>query len=356
MRFLALIALVFSVCMSSHARAEETTPAQDADVGARRVAPLHPPSNAKFNSVVSKTPPVLATTGQALTADGTGNSVWANVLGTALSSVPSSSGAVLQSDGNGGTNWNLILGLGNGGTGSATQNFVDLSTNQSIAGNKTFTGTITGNVVGNVTGSSSSFTGLVAGDVTGTQSATVVSSVGGVTAANVASGANAANAATTAPTPNTLVKRDGSGNTPGFIGTFADFFALMPGDNAATVAPGTAISFPQDGPLSNLSRVSASATQFILPNIGTYQVTFQVSVTEPGQLVVVLNGVELPYTVVGRATGTSQIAGTCLVSTAVVNSILEIHNPTGNSTALTITPLAGGTHSVSAHLVILQIK
>ncbi len=348
MRFLALIAFVFSVCMG--ARTEEAPPAQDADAGARSVAPLHPPSNAKFNSVVSKTPPVLAASGQALTADGTGKSVWANVLGTALSSVPSSSGAVLQSDGNGGANWNLILGLGNGGTGSATQNFVDLSTSQSIAGNKTFTGTITGNV----SGSSSSFTGLVAGDVTGSQSATVVSTVGGVTAANVASGANAANAATTAATPNTIVKRDGSGNVPGFVGAFADFFALMPGDNAATVAPGTAISFPQDGPLSSISR--SNATQFVLPAIGTYQVNFQVSVTEPGQLVVVLNGVELPYTVVGRATGTSQIAGTCLVSTAVINSILEIHNPTGNSTALTITPLAGGTHSVSAHLVILQIK
>ena len=31
---------------------------------------------------------------------------------------------------------------------------------------------------------------------------------------------------------------------------FADFFALMPPDNAATVAPGTDVSFPQDGPTS----------------------------------------------------------------------------------------------------------
>jgi hypothetical protein len=40
------------------------------------------------------------------------------------------------------------------------------------------------------------FSGPLLGDVTGTQSATVVSTVGGVTAANVAGGANAANAAT----------------------------------------------------------------------------------------------------------------------------------------------------------------
>jgi hypothetical protein len=42
--------------------------------------------------------------------------------------------------------------IANGGTGSATQNFVDLSTSQGIAGNKTFTGTTT------FSGSSSNFT------------------------------------------------------------------------------------------------------------------------------------------------------------------------------------------------------
>ena len=64
----------------------------------------------------------------------------------------------------------------------------------------------------NISGAAASFTGSLAGNVTGTQSATVVNTVGGVTAANVASGANAANAATSANTANTIVKRDVSGN------------------------------------------------------------------------------------------------------------------------------------------------
>ncbi len=79
----------------------------------------------------------------------------------------------------------------------------------------TFSGPLTGNVNGNVSGSAASFTGSLAGNVTGTQGATLVGSVGGVTAANVASGANLANAATTASTPNTLVKRDANGDIPG---------------------------------------------------------------------------------------------------------------------------------------------
>ena len=90
--------------------------------------------------------------------------------------------------------------------------------------------------------------------------------------------------------------------------------------------------------------------------IGTYHVLFQVSVDEAGQLILTLNAVDLAYTVVGRATGTSQLVGTALVTTTAANSILTVRNPAGNSTALTITPIAGGTRDVSAHLVIMQIK
>ena len=59
------------------------------------------------------------------------------------------------------------------------------------------------------------FSGPLAGDVTGPQGATVVASVGGQSAANVAGGASAANAATSANTANTIVKRDASGNFSG---------------------------------------------------------------------------------------------------------------------------------------------
>ena len=46
-----------------------------------------------------------------------------------------------------------IVSVANGGTGSSTQNFVDLSTDQSnIGGNKTFTGALTGNFNGNGAG------------------------------------------------------------------------------------------------------------------------------------------------------------------------------------------------------------
>jgi hypothetical protein len=130
----------------------------------------------------------------------------------------------------------------------------------------------------------------------------------------------------------------------------------MPPDNAATVAPGTDVSFPQDGPTSGGGIGRTSASTYNLSAIGYYQVMFQVSVTEAGQLILTLNGADLAYTVVGRATGTSQIVGVSLVQTTVINSILTVRNPAGNSTALTITPLAGGTRPVGAHLVIARIQ
>ncbi|MBW7460895.1 hypothetical protein K0U00_43225 [Paenibacillus sepulcri] len=129
----------------------------------------------------------------------------------------------------------------------------------------------------------------------------------------------------------------------------------MPPDNAATVAPGTDVSFPQNGPTSGAAIVRTGPSTFSLSAIGTYQVLFQVSVSEAGQLILTLNGADLAYTVVGRATGTSQIVGMALVQTTAINSILTVRNPAGNAAALTITPLAGGTRPVSAHLVITRL-
>ena len=142
----------------------------------------------------------------------------------------------------------------------------------------------------------------------------------------------------------------------GGILNYADFYALMPPDNTATVAPGTDVSFPQDGPNngSNIARTGPSS--FNLGLIGTYQILFQVSVNEAGQLVLTLNGADLEYTVAGRANGTSQIIGTAIVTTTSIDSILTVRNPASNSTELTVTPLAGGTRPVSAHLVITQIQ
>ena len=145
-----------------------------------------------------------------------------------------------------------------------------------------------------------------------------------------------------------------SGPAGGLLG-YADFYALMPGDNAAPVAAGADVAFPQDGPNSETGITRLTADSFNLTDIGTYQILFQVSVTEAGQLMLTLDGTPLPYTVVGRATGASQIVGMAIVQTTLENSVITVRNPAESAAALTITPVAGGALPVSAHLVITQI-
>ena len=50
-----------------------------------------------------------------------------------------------------------VVAISNGGTGSATQNFVDLTTVQTVAGNKTFSNTITANTIVKTGGTSAQF-------------------------------------------------------------------------------------------------------------------------------------------------------------------------------------------------------
>lgn len=105
----------------------------------------------------------------------------------------------------------------------------------------------------------------------------------------------------------------GPAGPAGGVLNYADFYALMPPDNAATVAPGTDVSFPQDGPNSGTGIVRTGPSSFNLADIGVYHVLFEVSVDQAGQLLLTLNGADLAYTVVGRATGASQIVGMAIV-------------------------------------------
>jgi hypothetical protein len=137
-------------------------------------------------------------------------------------------------------------------------------------------------------------------------------------------------------------------------GTFGSFFALMPGDNAATIAVNAPMLFPQDGPANGIVRSSSS--QFILPATGIYEVSWQVSVSEAGRMGLDINGVLVTSTVAGRATGTSLITNTVMIN-AVANDVLRLINA-ASAAALTITPNAGGAAGVSASawLVIKRIS
>ncbi|MEO8094642.1 MAG: hypothetical protein ABI632_06885 [Pseudolysinimonas sp.] len=133
------------------------------------------------------------------------------------------------------------------------------------------------------------------------------------------------------------------------------FYAIMPGDNALPLPFGAKVEFPSDGPSTTSDITRNTQNEFLLVIPGTYRVSVQASVSEPAQLVIALNNVQRAYTVVGRATGTSQITLTTLVTTTAANVSLSVQNPTGNS-AFSLTTSAGGGQPVSATLLIELVK
>lgn len=80
-----------------------------------------------------------------------------------------------------------ILPVANGGTGSGTQNFVDLSATQTVGGAKTFSSTITGNISGNA--ATVTTNANLTGDVTSSGNAATLASTavtaGSYTSANI---------------------------------------------------------------------------------------------------------------------------------------------------------------------------
>lgn len=153
------------------------------------------------------------------------------------------------------------------------------------------------------------------------------------------------------------------------LGSYAMFYGLTAGtgmsgtDYAATVAAGGAVPFPQNGPTFG-GIVAISSTAFKIPTIGTYEVTFHVHTIEPGQLeLTVDNGVG--FVVAHECTGENfnptagghPIVANCIITTTGADAIVEVINPAGNSTALTITPADGAnTNANSQTLVIKQLQ
>ena len=141
---------------------------------------------------------------------------------------------------------------------------------------------------------------------------------------------------------------------PGGVLSYADFYALMPTDNATAITPGTDVAFPRNGTIANTNIGRTNDTEFLLNATGTYLVMWNASITEAGQLVLTLNDAELPYTVVGTEDGLDELTGFTMLNITTPSTI-TVRNPVANTTNVTLTPNAGGTDAVSAHLTIVQL-
>lgn len=138
------------------------------------------------------------------------------------------------------------------------------------------------------------------------------------------------------------------------VASFANFYALMPPDNAAAITAGGDVAYPRTVINIGTDITRLSDTSFTLATTGSYLVSFDATPTEAGNLVLTLNGTELPYTVSGNVTAGEPIRGTAIVPVATADSILTVSNPATAATSLTLTPATTGTAN-TANLIIAKI-
>jgi hypothetical protein len=94
-----------------------------------------------------------------------------------------------------------------------------------------------------------------------------------------------------------------------------------------------------------------------LTAIGFYEVTFICNVAAGAvQVELVLNGIVVPYAVVGGATGTTERVLNAILQTTAVGETLSVNNPAGNGVVIT-TPPPDGTQTIqqAATLTIKRI-
>lgn len=255
--------------------------------------------------------------------DGSAALAVGNPFGVSIDSSEITNGTVVNADLAGGT-YAGITGLGTLG-GLTMGGAVDLATN-----NVTNGGTVT----------AASFVGPLTGN------------------------ASTAAALQTARTING-VSFDGTANItiPKGLDAYAMFYGLTAGtgnfaatDYAATVAVGAAVPFPRDGASLGITRASAST--FTVSETGTYEVSFHVQTTEPGQLKLQVNGTDEHSCVAANmipTAGGHPIDGNCIVVLSA-GDVIAIVNPVGNVAALTITPADGAqTHANSQTLTIKKL-
>lgn len=144
-----------------------------------------------------------------------------------------------------------------------------------------------------------------------------------------------------------------------------------------SVAAGSAVNFPRASApavggiaINNPGAAQTNNTEFILPSVGTYRVTWHISVDEPvqwslwistgpnpvpGGLFVELSAASGAPASVGQSTGTAQLVGDVVFRNSVANSAIQIRNYASPS-AVTVTPLPGGTRAQAVSLIIQRLQ
>ncbi|MBK7473631.1 MAG: hypothetical protein IPI73_26340 [Betaproteobacteria bacterium] len=144
-----------------------------------------------------------------------------------------------------------------------------------------------------------------------------------------------------------------------------------------SVAAGSALNFPRASApavggiaINNPGPTQTDNTEFILPSVGTYRVTWHISVDEPAQWSLWINTAPNPGggglfsevsaasgapASVGHSAGSAQLVGDVVFRNSVANSAIQSRNYAA-PTSVTVTTVPGGTRAQAVSLIIQRLQ
>jgi hypothetical protein len=153
---------------------------------------------------------------------------------------------------------------------------------------------------------------------------------------------------------------------PGGLIAFAQYAQL--GAQPATVGAGEPFTYttaiilsPHIAAITSVFNppFTTSGTVFILENIGTYEINWQMTYPTDGGIILYQGAtiptmLPMPYTMIGKTTD-GQVAGSVIVQTITVNSFLSVNAAAGNNAAIAIPPDSSTTNGSSTTISFKQI-
>ena len=129
----------------------------------------------------------------------------------------------------------------------------------------------------------------------------------------------------------------------------------MPPENAAAIAPGEAVEFPEQSFIGGTNVTRTSDSEFTFTESGIYLVFFNAATSEAAQLVPAINTTELSFALAGKDSVLSQLSGMAIIA-ANDGDVLTLRNPASATSSVTLSPNAGGNSPVTAHLILIRLQ
>ena len=115
------------------------------------------------------------------------------------------------------------------------------------------------------------------------------------------------------------------------------------------------ITFSSNGVMTSGITHALNGSAIVLVNAGTYKITFSVSGTEPNQMALFVNGVQVLGGVYGSGAGTQQTTGQAIVSVAA-GAVLTVRNHSSAAAVTLATPIGGTQANANASVAVEKLS